>query len=666
MSVPGEQINALNPLPSALTGAERIPIDQNNGSGFTTYYGTPAQLGGIVPRTAAEIAVGVMPVNFLYSEGYLLRYGNNVNPGTTDMTAALNNATAVCAYGKAALQLPPGNILVTYWDCVAKYTGPFAYPRNTNGGLSVFGNGIVLSNIIIVNGLNNSGIGWDTSGVSFGYFENFSVQGGTSVTNCPKTTFLQGALNVGGAFVPSLNCVWKNVAFKGYGDYIWYNNGAEQQDFDNCTLISNRNYLFPNCQPITFVSQGSTSQVTSSIGTSYSPCQSMTDVHWHGADAYIGVAGNYGILFHFSDSGTRACADIRFDDYAQILTPIATATGCTISASTLTVAGTVAGVILEGATVNYAGNAYGVILSQSSGLPGAGGVYVISGSGSVAGSMSFTPAAPFKWMTDDSSASTTVGAGLFNCGGERMILEPAGGYGNIQVCDFGVELPKGIKFHGHTGSSEAITANPCVFESTATPTNIDVNWDPNESGSWSGAYLVQCFGSGNGISVRGPVPSANLVSVATANTVDSFSATTFVGQGNDFAQLLGTHLVEGSATTGVFNRTRKVRAGPFTSALSDWNEGVEVAAAVTTSAVQILQIPNWANLVAVLGEDAGGDKFGDLLWVGFSTVATIASMTLSGSPSARTYSNSSNLLTLAMASGTYAVQCSVQGFGMQV
>jgi hypothetical protein len=51
------------------------------------------------PRTAAEISAGVTPVNYQYAPGVIDRYGVNTVPGTTDMTAAINAATAQAAQG---------------------------------------------------------------------------------------------------------------------------------------------------------------------------------------------------------------------------------------------------------------------------------------------------------------------------------------------------------------------------------------------------------------------------------------------------------------------------------------------------------------------------------------------------------------------------------------
>lgn len=47
------------------------------------------------PRTEAERAAGVTPVNYAYLSGNVLRYGTNTVPGTTDMTAAFESAASV-------------------------------------------------------------------------------------------------------------------------------------------------------------------------------------------------------------------------------------------------------------------------------------------------------------------------------------------------------------------------------------------------------------------------------------------------------------------------------------------------------------------------------------------------------------------------------------------
>lgn len=57
---------------------------------------TQSIIGALLfPRTAAELAAGVVPVNYFYPEGHLLRYGTNSVPGTTDMASAFTAAIAL-------------------------------------------------------------------------------------------------------------------------------------------------------------------------------------------------------------------------------------------------------------------------------------------------------------------------------------------------------------------------------------------------------------------------------------------------------------------------------------------------------------------------------------------------------------------------------------------
>lgn len=73
-----------------------------------------AQIGlTLYPRTAAEIAAGVTPVQYFYQEGYVLRYGENTQPGTTDMTTPIQNANNVMAQYTNGVAVFPGQRLKT-------------------------------------------------------------------------------------------------------------------------------------------------------------------------------------------------------------------------------------------------------------------------------------------------------------------------------------------------------------------------------------------------------------------------------------------------------------------------------------------------------------------------------------------------------------------------
>lgn len=566
---------------------------------------TQAFLSAILnPQTLAEAALSETPLNMSYQEGHLLRYLAAFVPGITDCTAALNTATSVCAYGKAILQLPAvtaaAPILISgTWDCTAKYTGPFAYPHNTNGGLWVRGAGKTSTYIQYIGGAANAGIAWDMSGASFGRFEGFTFVGGSSTANCPQCTLLQGAINVSG-IVRSLNHTWIGVEIDGYGDYVVQNNGCEQQNFIDCTSIGWRDNTFSGAVPWTFVASGSTPVVSSVLATTFSPINSMTVCHWQGANAALIFHGSYGIFFHFSGSNTGACADIRFDDWFQVQ----------------------------------------------------------------------TPSGPFKFMTDDSSGA--AGQLLNNCGSERLTMEVASANGNMQVGNFSVSIVRGLKFEGLAGNGSPITARPFQFNSTCTPTGVEIIWNPSEGPStWTGDYVVQCAGTEAGIKVIAPgIPDANLVNVTNSRTIDGFSGTGLYGQGSGYAQILGTYLNLGAIANAQFNRTRKVRAGAFVSANSDLNEGVQTTQGVTgAGATTILSFPNFGQTCRITGvATAGGHIFRDVVDATPSAFSVISSLTAQNSPAARTYSvgSSPNVLKLVMASGTYNVQVSCIGDGAQV
>jgi hypothetical protein len=88
---------------------------------------------------------------------------------------------------------------------------------------------------------------------------------------------------------------------------------------------------------------------------------------------------------------------------------------------------------------------------------------------------------------------------------------------------------------------------------------------------------------------------------------------------------------------------------------------------VSTSATIILTPGDgpFAGLALVFGHDGSGNRFIDLVMfsVGTGTVNVINSLTASGTPAARTYSQGSSAYQLAMASGTYTVEVMIIGMG---
>jgi hypothetical protein len=85
---------------------------------------------------------------------------------------------------------------------------------------------------------------------------------------------------------------------------------------------------------------------------------------------------------------------------------------------------------------------------------------------------------------------------------------------------------------------------------------------------------------------------------------------------------------------------------------------------VSTTAVAILNGPQYMNFCLVYGSN-GTNRFADvvLMSVGTGTVNVISSLTASGTPPARTYTQSSSTLRLSVASGTYTVQVTCLAMG---
>lgn len=75
----------------------------DNISAAVTFASLTQQIIGqlLYPRTVAEIAAGITPVQYFYPEGVVDRYGVNTVQGTTDMTQAIKNAYAVTRQGAA-------------------------------------------------------------------------------------------------------------------------------------------------------------------------------------------------------------------------------------------------------------------------------------------------------------------------------------------------------------------------------------------------------------------------------------------------------------------------------------------------------------------------------------------------------------------------------------
>lgn len=96
-------------VPLTLVGIGALPGDGTGDRGqvpFTKVNAGLTFLNNFYGQTAAEALASVTPVNYFYPPGWVLRYGTNTTPGTTNMTTAFNNALAQRKQGGAKAFVP--------------------------------------------------------------------------------------------------------------------------------------------------------------------------------------------------------------------------------------------------------------------------------------------------------------------------------------------------------------------------------------------------------------------------------------------------------------------------------------------------------------------------------------------------------------------------------
>lgn len=625
------------------------------------------------PVTANEIAAGVTPLNFNYTEGYFLRYisswASNQADTASANTNALNNATKVAAIGKNPVILPAGNINITAtWNCSATN----AALTGTNGGLKVKGQGVANTTITYAAGANNTGNAWDMVGCSYGSFEGFTFIGGAvtapSYSNSPNVTLLMGSGTLVGSFTGSIT-----------GNVL------------TCS-VPPTNYALGVGQSITGSGTGGTipaNTTISSLGTGTggtgtyilnnsagSPVTSETMTNTGGRLYSIGIS--------FNDVQFVACGDIGiynagaeqvdfFNCFGQFLRgpsftnarPIifcTEGTSPTVSSAFTQIEETV----ISMTDVHWHG-AKGALIFQ-----GPYGV-VFQFSGTTSGScadirfdgyiQTNTATGTFRFFTDTSNgiASTLIS----DCGGDKIILENPTTNGAVQMCYLNAAICSQIRFRGK-GASGAISAAPFQFTSTAFLEDYEFDWNPNESGTFSGGFILIVAGSEGGGRIKCTLPASQLAAITSTHSVGGFQGYGYLGSASDYGLTTGATLVQGPTSNGQFNLTRTVKAGNRVNSNSDYTEGVWTTPAVSTT-TPIITFPGTACLFHVTGTNSGGAKFYDIVCGLYGgTPMVVASSNNAVSPAGRTYTiTGSNVLNLAMASGTYAIQVLCQQIGAQ-
>jgi len=190
-------------------------------------------------RTAAEAAARVTPVDFAFVPGHVYRYGANDKPGTTDMTAAINAAAAVCRTGNHPLQLPGETMLVS---------DSLDFSR-----IYVFGLGSPFGGPSLIQASAREFDVVTTSGESV--FHNFNVDGGNPrkkaglkgdnfslKARAPEHPYLISFVNVGSTNAKARGCYIERGGYTSFFHFHCLNAGLHALECfgvrdDECTTI---------------------------------------------------------------------------------------------------------------------------------------------------------------------------------------------------------------------------------------------------------------------------------------------------------------------------------------------------------------------------------------------------------------------------------------------
>jgi hypothetical protein len=157
-----------------------------------------------------------------------------------------------------------------------------------------------------------------------------------------------------------------------------------------------------------------------------------------------------------------------------------------------------------------------------------------------------------------------------------------------------------------------------------------------------------------------PTISQLTSAAATALTLQSAGVTAVTADTNQNIQIGTTSQIKSSKlsiysgeTNATMYNTVSLQGGSVVTIQN------QKTTSVSTSAVTIATTGIFASLAIVYGSD-GTNRFQDLIMVGLGTgtINVVSSLSVSGTPSSRTYSQASSTYKLAMGSGTYDVQFS--------
>lgn len=315
---------------SVATGSTLIrgPIDPCNP--FVSTLTQNAVGVALYPKSVAELAGGITPINYSYPHGCVDRYGTNSVPGTTDMTAAWNAAL------KQAKQ--PGGAVITFGATGWYYTSA---PLDATFTGTANQNGILIRPVSGPSQDQGHGILADHSGVAIfdctgcdsfvAYDLNIVSPVGRAAGFCPATGIFWARSSFGeSAYHRLFNC----RVVGSYSVAPFYNYGTEDTLLSGCyfanyctspttctrVYTANNRYALHSTFVSVFSGAVSTTDQTvigcqdyNAAGTSTSDCVFLEGVAGYasyGGWAYSASPSANGRALHFIDQGFFGSSNI--------------------------------------------------------------------------------------------------------------------------------------------------------------------------------------------------------------------------------------------------------------------------------------------------------------------------------------------------------------------
>lgn len=255
-----------------------------------------SDLGYLFKIHPGETAFGLVEANlsFGYLPGVVERYGNNVVPGTTDMSAAFSTMGQVC--GKTGIDAEWGLTAPYLLSNPVNWTGirGVTFTDRSSKNLSVNAPSVII---------NHAGHGFDIATSTECTFNH--VMASNNGATIPNTLFFSArdAGGGGGGIHRFNNC---RTAFNAKFKWVYYGYGSEENTFFGCTFYQNQ----PGSGIIGHV-QTNPAAFTSSFVAIAAGLQSNTENHHYGFGYYqLGNSGaNNEICFQVENTGNFTVRD---------------------------------------------------------------------------------------------------------------------------------------------------------------------------------------------------------------------------------------------------------------------------------------------------------------------------------------------------------------------